>query len=566
MDCANWYGIAVNDTKKKQALYPTMGRQHINTFGTNKLVYDSEPRYLFKTVNYAYTILGTSVIQIDKFWNEKIIGNVPFGAVVWDAFLPVGGVTYAMITAETAIYVITENGSSVSFDKVTDPNAPANPYFIASFGNRFVVSNKDTTDFYLSQLNLGGTFNPATCFTTNGSPVFNRASGVIGQMGVLHNQLYIFCDYTTDVWANIPSQITVGSSTVQFPWRINSSYNFDYGISDPYSLSIDFGMMVWLANNVSGLQTFMASTGQQPMDISSQAVNVLIENSINPSGLSPFITGPADGFLYQWENSLFYRISAGDYINYGDLDINANAHALEYNFATKTWGRVIELNGERNRIKKHVYFNNTHLVTVSKDGAIYQMAGNIYSNELRTPGTGKQDPDAFTKYPFRYELTTEQIFMEDYSEFLTDYIEIDFVFGQTTSYQSTAPFLNTQFLIAEEAAPDGSPKYLISEQQIGGEDVFLIDEVGNYPTSNDNTYNALYKPHIELLYSDDGGISFLSADVREFSQVGQYQWRMRWYELATSRNRAYRLIAVSVDPIVILGGVQNIRRASGGAN
>jgi hypothetical protein len=98
------------------------------------------------------------------------------------------------------------------------------------------------------------------------------------------------------------------------------------------------------------------------------------------------------------------------------------------------------------------------------------------------------------------------------------------------------------------------------------ESKFIIAEGGNTPTFDDNHYNALFKPHIELYYSDDGGVSFLTADLLEFSQLGHYRWRMRWYELSISRNRCYKLICVSSAPIVILGGVRNTRRASGGAN
>lgn len=567
MDCANWYGVAVPDTKSGQAMYPAMGRKHITFFEENKLVYPKEPRQIFKTINYMYVILDTQVIQVDKFYNEKLIGNVPLGSKVWFAFLPVGDVVYAMLTAETVIYVITEfDNGTVTMTAVTDANAPTEPLYVAAFGNRFVVSKKDTPDYYLSDINLGGVFNPATAFTINGAPLFNRASGVIGQFAVLHNQLYIFCDFTTDIWANIPTQITVAGETREFPWKLNSSYNWDYGISDPDSLAVDFGRLVFLAQNSSGLVSFMGSTGQQPQDISSQAINVLLENSRQDEGQSPFITGSADGFIYQYENTIFYRVTAGPYLSHGDLDRTESADAIEYNFATQTWCRVIELNGERNRIQKHVYFNNKHLVTVAGDGAIYEMAGNIYRNELRTPDTDPQAPNAFSKFPMRYTLTTQQIYQPDYSEFITDYVEIDFVFGDKDFYKFNAPFDNTIFIIKEEAAPDGTPIYQIAEDDIGGEPVFLIMEEGNTPTFDDNIYFSLFKPHIELYYSNDGGVTFLSADLREFSQLGQYRWRMRWYELGTSRNRSYKLVCVSSAPIVILGAVQNTRRASGGAN
>lgn len=572
VDCANWYGILQEDTKKVQALYPAMGRKHIEFFGQNKLVFSQEPSQIFKTIDYMYVIVGTQVIQVDKFYNERVIGTIPLGAQTWFSFLPVGTKVFGLLTAETAMYCITEDGNTVTYQQVTDANAPQNPLFVATFGDSFVVSQKNTPTYYVSAFNFvdpnTGNFNPATCFTVNGSSLTNRASSIIRQMGVLHNQLYIFCDFVTNIWANIPQQITIAGQTREFPFKLNSSYNWDYGIQDPFSLSIEFGRMCFLAKNSAGLVSYLMSNGQQPVDISSQAVNILLENSTskNEDDLSPFITGKVEGFLYQYENTIFYRTSAGNYVDYAELDVDTSANAIEYNFATKRWGRVIELNGERNRIQKHVFFNNAHLVTVSGDGALYEMAGNIYRNELRTPGTSDTDINAFTKYPMRYELTTQQIYNPDYSEFITDYVEIDFVFGDRTFYRNNIPFDNTVFIIAENPAADGSPIYLVDENEINGQNIFLIKEEGNTPSFSDNHYYQLFKPHIELYYSDDGGVTFFSADVREFSPLGEYRWRMRWYELGTSRNRCYRLVCISSAPIVILGAVQDTRRASGGAN
>lgn len=565
MDCANWYGIAVDSGKKKQAQYPTMGRKRVSVLNQVKLVFDDEPRAVFKTVNYTYVVDGTIVYQVDAAFNRKQIGTVTLGTNIWFAFLPVGNVTYAMMTDEQRIYVITESGTSVTMGTVTDPLAPGGattggkPLYVAAFGNRFVVSVKDTPDFYLTTINLTGNLN--TYFTINGTALFARASGVIGQFAVLHNQLYIMCDFTTDIWANIITQITVAGVTREFPWKLNSSYNWDYGIEDPFSLSVDFGRMCWLARNSNGLVSFMASNGQQPEDISSQAINVLLEGSSEGSPGSPFIEDNAIGFLYQYENTIFYRVSAGNYQNFGQVDVSAQANCIEYNFETQTWHRCIELNGERNRIQRHVYFGARHLVTVQDDPAMYVMAGNIYYNELRnTAQTDIQAADAFFKYPMRYECVTQQIYEEDYSEFQTKYVEIDFVFGDQTFYQSNAPFLNTVYVVSEDSTPE-SPVFIVDENG-----KFIIQEGTNTPTFDDTHYNALFKPHIELYYSDDGGVTFTSADLRPFSQLGQYRWRMRWYQLGVSRNRCYKLVCVSSAPIVVLGGVQLIERTSGGAN
>ncbi len=566
MDCANWYGIQVESGKKMQALYPSMGRQHVRFLNENRLIFNAQPRVEFKSINFLYVVDGTTVYQYDRFYNPKVLPiSITLGTPIWFATLAVGNLVYNMMTDGNNIFVIKEDGSTVTAEVVTDPNAPGGattggkPLYVAAFGNRFVVNIADTPDFYLTTINLTGNAN--TYFTVNGQALNGRASGVIGQFAVLHNQLYIMCDFTTDVWANIITQITVGDETREFPWKLNSSYNFDFGIANANSLAVGFGMMVWLAKNQDGLVSFMMSNGQTPQDISSQAINVLLENSTNPDTLSPFFTTEVDGFLYQYENTVFYRAAAGTFIGFGDLDIIDNANCIEYNFETGKWGRCIELNGERNRIQKHVYFNNQHLVIVQDDPAIYQMAGNIYHNELRNPNQpNDQADDAFLKFPMRYELVTKQLFLDDYAEFADEYVEIDFVFGNKTFYKSCAPFLNAKFIVSEDSTPT-HPIYIVTE-----DDKFIITESSNTPSFNDNHYCALFKPHLELYYSDDGGETFLPADLREFSPLGEYRWRMRWYELGCSRNRCYRLVCVSSAPIVILGAVRNTKRVSGGAN
>lgn len=569
MDCANWYGISVDSGKKQQALYPAMGRKHLRFLNENRLVFNSEPRNEFKSINFLYVVDGTTLYAFDRFYNRKTLtSSIALGTPLWFATLAVGTQVFNMLTDTKRIFLITENGFSVAditAEVVTDPHAPGGtntggaPLYVATFGNRFVVSVKGTPDFYLSTINVSG--GAASCFTINGTALFARASGIIGQFAVLHNQLYIMCDFTTDVWANIITQITVGGVTSEFPWKLNSSYNFDFGIADPNSLSVGFGMMVWLARNQDGLVSFMMSNGNVPEDISSQAINVLLENSTHPDTPNPFLTTEVDGFIYQYENTIFYRAGAGEYLNFGELNINDNANCIEYNFETKTWARVIELNGERNRIKKHVYFNNQHLVTVMGDSAIYEMAGNIYHNELRnTDQPDAQADDAFLKFPMRYELVTKQLFLPDYAEFVDEYVQIDFVFGNKTFFKNNNPFLNTIFVVGEDSTPE-APVYMLTE-----DNKFIIAEGSNTPTFDDNHYNELFKPYVELYYSDDGGETYLQADVREFSPLGQYQWRMRWYELAVSRNRCYKLVCVSSAPIVILGAVRNTRRVSGGAN
>ena len=532
-DCANWYVVSDANTKNGKAMYPCMGRAHINYLSTNQLVFGSEPRGLFKTITYAYIVVGNTIYRVDNQYNLANISGSQVqttGGAVYVTFLVVNKIVFACFVDSQKIYIYREDTGT--FYTVTDTNAPGNngekPGFIATFGNRIVVSESDSTQFFLSQINLGGSaFDPATCFTIAGSAVFAQASNIIRQMGVLNNILYIFTYYTTEPWFN-SSSLFSGTGTT-FPWTQNSSYNWNFGIANPASLDIDFGMITFLAQNSDGLLQFMASNGGQPEKFSNFAIDTLVQKSIDAYGSSSsFLAINSNGFLYQYENRVFYRFSGGDYTGTGILDSVQNAVSIECILSEKSWHRCIELNGERNRIQNYVFFNYIHLVTVVGDSTVYQMSGKFYTNEITNPAqSDSQASDAYIVYPFRYERVTPIIYEEDYSEFETEFVQIDMVWGDS----------NINFSIY---AP-------------------------NPPNLNDDVYDTFIKPSVELFYSDDGGISFQSADIRQFSQEGVYIWRMRWYQLGPSRDRSYNLVCVSPVPVVPLGATMLARRMSGGA-
>ena len=602
-DSANFFIAKIKNGKREFNLWPVLGRAHISFNGINRLQFAIEPRGEFKTIKYAYFVVGSAIYRIDDDYNQiNISGNqvVTDAGNVFFTYLVVNTIVFACFVDSQKIYVYIESGPQAGqFFVVTDPNAPGNsmengvltkPGYIAAFGNRITVSVANSSQFFLSQINLltpdvGGTatFQPFYCFTpgtitssptgsppplsVTGAAVFAQEDGIIGQMGVLNNTLYIFCDFVTGVWSNSPAVFS--GTGAYFPWKKNSTYNWNFGIADPLSLDIDFRFLVFLAQNSDGLLQVMSSNGGQPEKISDEAVDVLFQQYVNKFGdNSPFLSGNASGFLYQYENKIFYRVSGGPYTGTGLLDQEQANNSIEYKFDTQSWHRCIELNGERNRIQRHIFFNNIHMVTVIGDGTVYNMSGQYYYNEIRNPDQPDvQAPDAYLQYPFRYERITPIISDEDYSEFETAYVEIDFVFGDSNINFSPNPFPNTKFIIDEEVGTDGEIQYVIEEMPgVDGQPIFMITDDSNFPEINDLTYNALYKPNVMLYWSDDGGISFHSADNREFSQMGVYMWRMRWYQLGPSRNRVYKLVAVSPVPIVVLGGVMSVRRISGGAN
>lgn len=573
-DTANWYLVDNPLGKKKIAMYPAMGRRHIFAYGLNRLIFSHEARGLFDSINYSYAVIENSIYRIDRIWGTTQIdgGKVTtFSTDIFFSYVVTPSETYAVFVDGQHVYIYNENTGS--FDVVTGIGTPVNPTYVVAFGNRIVVSNGNSSQFNLSNINLrggaGGSFDANKVFEVNGSALFAQEAGIIRQMCVLHNTLYIFTDFTTGIWSNTPSVVVSTVTTTTFPWKKNTSYDWDFGILNPNSLSVGFGRITWIAQNDNGLIQVMSSTGSAPKRISTRAVDILFQRGMRQGvigSLSAFVGGKAEGFMYEWENTIFYRVSAGEYTNNGILDIQDNANSIEFNFENESWNRVIEKNGERNRIKKHVYFNFTHLVTVQNDTTIYEMSGQFYDNEITNPlREDPQSDDAYLREPFRYERSTPLIFEDDYSEFIDDWVQIDFVWGENFNISSESPFENAEFLIDEDAGTDGSPQYLIDDQLVNGNPVYLISEEGNTPSPTEIIYNQTFRPHIELYFSDDGGVSFFPADVREFSQLGFYSWRMRWYQLGASRNRVYKLVCVSNSPIVVLGGLRLTRRVGDGS-
>jgi len=611
-DTANHYMVKQENGKRQAALFPVLGRAHINSQGYNQLIFGSEPRGIFKTINYLYVVVGNQIYRYDSQFNPvnitaNAVGsatNAPLNSLntpIYFTFLVVNQIVFACFVDDVNIYVYVESGlpgnplalptptpnQNGNLYVVTDPHAPGNvkvngvlqlPGFIATFGNRITVSVANSAQFFLSVVNLlnpDGTFDPLHAFSIGynavgpvaGAAVFAQATGFVRQMGVLNNTLYVFCDYVTDVWSNNPAYL---SDNVYFPWRQNSTYNWNFGIANPSSLDIDFGWLVFLARNSDGLLQFMRTQGGQPEVMSSKAIDTLLQRYTNQYGANnPFLVRKSNGFLYQYENTILYRMSGGSYSGTQILDQELTDNSIEFCFETQTWHRCIEMNGERNKVNLHVFFNFMHLVTLTGEGTIYNLSGQFYYNESRNLSqTNAQAPDAYIAYPMRYERVTPIISEEDYAEFETEYAEIDFVFGDSNISYSLAPFSTVQFIIDEVPGADGSPQYMIAENPgADGNPIFIItDGSTNEPAIGELSYNTLFKPSIELRYSDDGGISYNSADIREFSQQGAYIWKMRWYQLGPSRNRCYKLICVSPVPITILGGVMNVRRISGGAN
>src|ERR1700690_2003895 len=158
-DMANWYNVHCKTGKREQALYPAMGRQHINIQGQNILIYDQQPRKMFRSIDFLYVVVGRIIYQINKAWESIVVSTTDFtqaaGELNFD-YLPVIQVpspgvftqhVFCIICTGLETYILDEQSTNPQFVLVTDLNQPKNPLIPVAFGNRFAVSSENSTQF-----------------------------------------------------------------------------------------------------------------------------------------------------------------------------------------------------------------------------------------------------------------------------------------------------------------------------------------------------------------------------------------------------------------------------------
>ena len=103
-DTANWYLVKGDTTKRPYAMYPTLGRAHINYQGNNILIFDATPRSIFKSINYCYIVVGNTIYRIDSSYNVVAIstnkalgitGLNTFSGSIYFTFLVVNSIVFS---------------------------------------------------------------------------------------------------------------------------------------------------------------------------------------------------------------------------------------------------------------------------------------------------------------------------------------------------------------------------------------------------------------------------------------------------------------------------------------
>jgi hypothetical protein len=237
-----------------------------------------------------------------------------------------------------------------AFVQITDLDFPSPAGGIDFIDGYFIVNQKNTGKFFISAINNGLSWAALDFATAESSPDnLVRAVNFVGQLGLLGEN-------TLEIWRN------TGDSLFPFS-RISGST--PVGTIAPNTvISIDTSTY-WVGHNSQGGGIVYRAQGFTPVRISTDAIELILQAEPDQSLLR--------SWTYQQEGHVFLVITGGSLKT-----------SLVYDLSTQLWHERAFLNSAGN-YEQHlgnccIFVFGKHLVGSRKDGSIYQMSLDFYSD------------------------------------------------------------------------------------------------------------------------------------------------------------------------------------------
>jgi hypothetical protein len=266
----NLYPVrAPQEAKSQMALVGTPGLKFLLNLSPNPI------RGIQRTTNYWYIVSGNSVWQLDKSLTlTKATGNLNTnGGIVgmsWNNNNQVGivdGQNLYICTVGTptpAVTTITTFADS-PFGQIPKPTS------ICFLNQYFIISAADSQEFLWSNLNDGTLWNTLDHDFATNSP--NNLVAVASANGYL----YLLCTDITEVWSNNPTQTTIGSTVIGFPFNYTGTI-IPFGLAGPNTVANINNGLAWLTSTNLTSPHVIFTQGAQEILISTPALEQLISN------------------------------------------------------------------------------------------------------------------------------------------------------------------------------------------------------------------------------------------------------------------------------------------------
>ena len=324
-----------------------------------------------------------------------------------------------------------------------------------------------------------------------------------------HGQVYLLGENTSEVWSD--------QGLYPFAFQRIPGSSSQHGIAAPFSMARMGNSFAYLSRNTRGQAEIVMMNGYFPTRISTHAVeNTLVNQYV----------GDAVAYTYQLEGHETYVIS------FPTIDLT-----WAYDLATGLWHKWLWVDNNnvyhRHRSNCAAFFNNTVLVGDWKNGQIYKLDSNNYTDNGDTIRRLRRAPHLVADLQRQY----------------FDELQIQFQPGVaiTSEAAQTGRFSNDPLVI-------GSLEVL----RIGASDVITIITKNIIRVTNPTT-----NPQAMLRWSNDGGSTWSKEYWSSIGKIGKYKNRIIWRRLGMSRDRIFEVVVT--DPIKAVIVSANLK-AYGGEN
>ena len=243
----NWFPERLESTggTSKWALYPTPGVSQLS------IAANGIGRGHFQAAGREFAVIGTSLIEIDKFGTQTVRGTVAINSSPATFAYNGDGGDQLFVTSGTNGYIM--NLSTNVVTQITALNGKAT--MGGQMDGYFIALDAATSTFYISNLLAGLTWTTGTDFAQR-----SKMPDPWVAMKVNPPYIWLFGTETTEVWYN------TGQS---FPFAPHPSGLIGYGCDAPFAVALVGSALVWPGTSVAGGVYVLQASGFTPEVVSS---------------------------------------------------------------------------------------------------------------------------------------------------------------------------------------------------------------------------------------------------------------------------------------------------------
>lgn len=237
--------------------------------------------------------------------------------------------------------------------QITSPGFPSPAIYGAFQDNYFIVVKGGTSDFYISAIGDGTSWN-ALDFTS----VVSSPDDLVGVVSDGTN-LWLLGGTTVEVYQN--------TGAAAFPFERIPGAVIQSGCAAAFTAIIFDNALTWMGQDDRGGAIVWRANGYQATRISTQAIERKIATSSNPV--------ESYAYTYYEQGHAFYCVQVKDVDTTLCCDASTN-----YQWHEKSFRNPITNADEQHRASCHVYYNNINLVGDRNMGTVYKQALGLYSD------------------------------------------------------------------------------------------------------------------------------------------------------------------------------------------